>query len=77
MRPDHFPGMKPGMAPYIDLVDLAGEITEIATATTDAETARRLLELVDRLLTAAGFPGGGDLPPGPLHGAQVDLPEIA
>lgn len=61
----------------IEVVELVGEMTEIARTTTDPETARRLLQLANRLLTEAGLPGGGDLPPGPVHGAQADLPEIA
>jgi hypothetical protein len=64
----------------IDPAELAGEIADIARTTTDAETARSLLELAGRLLSEAGLPGGqggGDLPPGPVHATQVELPEFA
>ena len=51
----------------INLEHLADEIAEIARATTDPEAARRLTELVERLLEAAGLPpeedGRGDAPP--------------
>jgi hypothetical protein len=52
----------------IDIVDLAEELARIAAATTDRETARRLMEIVERLLGAAGMsrdgePGGGEPPP--------------
>jgi hypothetical protein len=71
------------MALRIDLVDLASEVAEIARATTDAGTAVRLMELVNRLLTEAGLPeedaeGGGDLPPTPWNNATpIDYPECA
>ena len=69
------------MTPQIDRVELASEIADIARTTTDPETARRLLQLADRLLSEAGLPGaghgGGDLPPGPVHAYQADLPEYA
>ena len=68
------------MVSRIDLLQLAAEIAEIAAATSERETARRLLELVDQLLSRAGLPdaseGGGDPPPGALHAAQVGLPEV-
>jgi hypothetical protein len=44
------------MADTIDPVELAQEIAGIASASAEATTARRLLELVDRLLTQAGLP---------------------
>jgi hypothetical protein len=51
----------------IDLVELADELVEIARKTSDPETGYLLLEVVHRLLTAAGLPrddetGGGDSP---------------
>ena len=53
----------------IDPVDLANEIAEIASTTNDSEIGRRLVELVKRLLEAAGLPdndkGGGDGLPSP------------
>jgi hypothetical protein len=53
----------------IEPENLARELAEIARTTTDPETGRLLVELVGRLLTAAGYPsldaqGGGDLPYG-------------
>ena len=71
------------MAPTIDLVELADELTEIASTTSDSVAAVRLMELANRLLTAAGLPdddteGGGDLPPSHWnHAAPVDAPEYA
>ncbi len=44
------------MAYAIDLVQLACDIAAIASTTADPETGRRLVELVDRLLTTAGLP---------------------
>ncbi|HEY7581085.1 MAG TPA: hypothetical protein VH855_26115 [Acetobacteraceae bacterium] len=49
------------------ITDLADEMAEIARATTDPETARRLMQLVVRLLEQAGLPpeddeGGGESP---------------
>jgi hypothetical protein len=43
------------MADNSDIVDLAGEIADIARSTTDAETGLRLMRLVHRLLTEAGL----------------------
>ncbi len=48
-----------------DLLDLATGLADIARTTTDVVTGRRLMALVDRLLTEAGLPadrGGSDLP---------------
>lgn len=39
-----------------DIVELARELAEIARTTTDQETGRRLVELVERLLGEAGLP---------------------
>jgi hypothetical protein len=41
-----------------DVVELAREIAEIASLTTDPETGRLLMELVERLLRQAGLPPG-------------------
>ena len=72
------------MTPTIDLVELAGEMAEIARTTTDADAAVKLLRLVERLLTEVGLPdsdadeGGGEPPPGDWrHGASFDHPEYA
>jgi hypothetical protein len=43
------------MANEIDLENLAREIAEIAATTNDPDTARRLMELVERLLREAGL----------------------
>jgi len=50
-----------------DVVELARELAEIARTTIDPDTARLLMEVVDRLLTEAGLPpdggaGGGEPP---------------
>ena len=51
-----------------DLEGLAHRLALIASATSDAETGRRLLEVVEELLQLAGLPaagcGGGDTPGG-------------
>jgi hypothetical protein len=44
------------MANKIDLEDLARAIAEIASTTNDPDTARRLIELAERLLRDAGLP---------------------
>jgi hypothetical protein len=49
----------------LTIVHLADKLAEIARATTDPETARRLMQLVIRLLEQAGLPteddeGGGE-----------------
>ena len=53
------------MTDNIDIADLAEQIAHIASTTKDPDTARRLMALVGRLLTAAGLPdeGGGEMPP--------------
>jgi hypothetical protein len=48
------------MADAIDLVQLACDIAAIASTTGDPETGRRLVNLVDRLLTTAGLPLAGE-----------------
>jgi hypothetical protein len=47
------------MSYAFDMVQLACEIAEIASATRDPETGRRLVNLADQLLTAAGLPLAG------------------
>jgi hypothetical protein len=49
------------MSDKIDVLALAHEIAEIAGKTKDVDTGRRLMELVERLLRAAGLPPGGCL----------------
>ena len=44
------------MSYAFDMVQLACEIAEIASAIRDSETGRRLVNLADQLLTAAGLP---------------------
>ena len=44
------------MSTGFDPVEIANTIAEIASKTQEPETARRLMELVNRLLTAAGLP---------------------
>ena len=39
-----------------DLTNLAHELAEVACATADAETGRRLMRTVHRLMTKAGLP---------------------
>ena len=48
------------MAYAIDLVQLVCDIAAIASTTGDPETGRQLVDLVDRLLTAAGLPLAGE-----------------
>jgi hypothetical protein len=56
----------------MDIVELANELASIATVTTDPATARRSLEIVERLLAEAGLSrdedGGGEPPTGWLSG---------
>ena len=49
-------GLEAVMADEIDPVELACEIAGIASKTEDPETGRRLVNLVNRLLTTAGLP---------------------
>lgn len=44
------------MPDTIDPVELAHEIARIASTTTDPESGRLLLELVEKLMQAAGLP---------------------
>ena len=44
------------MSAKIDNVELARALAEIARTTTDQNTARLLLELIERLLREAGLP---------------------
>lgn len=43
------------MSTSFDAVEFASVLADIAGKTQDPETARRLMELVSRLLTAAGL----------------------
>lgn len=57
------------MSDVTDIVELATELAGIASATTDPETARRLMVIVRRLLSEADLPsdddeGGGETPTG-------------
>lgn len=47
------------MMDKIDPMELARELARIASTTTDEETGRRLMEIVERILQAAGLPRGG------------------
>jgi hypothetical protein len=44
------------MSDRIDVVELAHEIAKIASTTTDPDTGRQLMKLVERLLGQAGLP---------------------
>ena len=44
------------MSERIDVVELAHELTKIASATRDPDTGRQLMEVVERILRAAGLP---------------------
>ena len=44
------------MSAGFDPVEIASALAEIASRTDEPETARQLMELVNRLLTAAGLP---------------------
>jgi hypothetical protein len=64
-----------------DFVELARELAGLASMTTDPVTARRLIEIVERLLAEAGLPpdeegepGGGDLPVGWFSEPVCDAP---
>ena len=46
------------MTETIDVVELAHEIAQIASQTSDPETGRQLMEVVERILRAAGLPPG-------------------
>ncbi|HUB49605.1 MAG TPA: hypothetical protein VMB73_31920 [Acetobacteraceae bacterium] len=46
------------MPDAIDLLELAHEIARTASTTTDPETARVLLQLVEKLMQVAGLPPG-------------------
>jgi hypothetical protein len=49
------------MSDKIDVLELAHEIAEIARRTRDADTGRRLMDLVERLLRASGLPPSSHL----------------
>jgi hypothetical protein len=46
------------MSDKIDVVELAHELTKIASTTSDPETSRQLMEVVERILSAVGLPPG-------------------
>jgi len=46
------------MTDKIDVVELAHALTRIASTTSDPETGRQLMEVVERILSAAGLPPG-------------------
>jgi len=60
----------------IDLVDLAHQLAEIASTTTDRDTGQLLTELVKWLLEQAGLPpdhdAGGGAPPSHWVSDPVD-----
>jgi hypothetical protein len=44
------------MSDKIDVVELAHDLTMIASTTSDPETGRQLMEVVEKILRAAGLP---------------------
>ena len=48
------------MTDGINVLELARELARIASTTSDLETAQLLMELVERLLVAAGLPPSTD-----------------
>jgi hypothetical protein len=70
--------MEDPVACPFDPWDLADSLAEIARTTTDSATGLRLMQLVVRLLEAAGLPpedaGGGDLPPSGWVATQQESP---
>jgi hypothetical protein len=44
------------MPQTIDLVELTHELAKIASSTTDPNTGRHLMELIERLMRQAGLP---------------------
>ncbi len=44
------------MSDKIDVVELAHDLTMIASTTRDPETGRQLMEVVEKILRAAGLP---------------------
>ena len=55
------------MAEIPNLAELARVLAEIASQTTDADTAQRLMAVVDQLMTDAGVPPAS-APPAWRHG---------
>jgi hypothetical protein len=51
------------VAAITNLAELARALAEIASQTADADTAKRLMALVDRLMTEAGVPLASDQAP--------------
>jgi hypothetical protein len=47
------------MTKRIDVVELAHELSKIASTTSDPATGRQLMEVVERILRAAGLPPPG------------------
>jgi hypothetical protein len=52
------------MADVPNLAELARALAEIASQTTDADTAQRLMALVHQLMTDAGVPPSSEPPSG-------------
>jgi len=46
------------MTDTIDVVELAHELAEIASTTSDPETGRQLMEVVERIMRVVGLPPG-------------------
>jgi hypothetical protein len=46
------------MADKIDIVKLARELAKIASSTSDPDTGRQLMEVVEMLMRAVGLPPG-------------------
>jgi hypothetical protein len=53
------------MANVSNLAELVRTLAEIASQTTDTDTAQRLMALVHQLMTDAGVPSGSEPPPPP------------
>jgi len=62
----------------IDPLEVADELAEIASTTTDAATGEKLVKLIERLLAANGLPPdsqtGGGMPPSRLLSEPVCEP---
>jgi hypothetical protein len=56
------------VAAITNLAELARVLAEIASQTTDADTAQRLMALVHQLLTDAGVPPASEPPPASRRG---------
>jgi hypothetical protein len=62
----------PIMADIPNLAELARALAEIASQTTDANTAQRLMALVHQLMTDAGVPPSSKPPSAGSHGVERD-----